>query len=146
MRAMGNMGAAYKNPLVWAGVVVVVFCLGVAVYYMVLSRRKSPAETEEEQALDAELSGGGSASMSGMQYATYAKRLYEAMKGLGTDEEAIYSVFRSLATRADVLQVIVKFRALYDEDLTEWLYGDLNNKEIAKVNTILKEKGIDYAF
>lgn len=80
------------------------------------------------------------------QYNTYATRLYKAMKGLGTDEEAIYAVFEAMQTYSDVQQLVKTYGLKDGETLKEWLYGDLSNSEIQHLNEILSSKSINYQF
>ncbi len=80
------------------------------------------------------------------QYNTYATRLYKAMKGIGTNEKAIYTVFEAMNTYSDVQQLVKTFGIKDGETLKEWLYGDLSNSELAHLNEILSSKSINYQF
>ena len=76
----------------------------------------------------------------------HAQRLYTAMKGMGTDEDAIYSVFLNLKTKGDVLYLIQVFGVKDHETLVQWITSELNSKERAKLNSILANRNIDYTF
>lgn len=89
---------------------------------------------------------GESLTLSNADYNRLADKLYKAVKGLGTDETAIYAVFNALTNKADLLKLIAVFGTKDDMTLVQWLYDDLNSREIGKVNSILANKGIDYAF
>lgn len=80
------------------------------------------------------------------QYNTIVSKLYTAMKGIGTDEEAIYSAFNSLQTYSDLMQVMSNFGVKDGMVLREWLQSELNINEIEKVNNILAAKSINYTF
>ena len=80
------------------------------------------------------------------QFHTYAQKLYKAMKGAGTDEKAIYEVFEAMNSRSDVQQLIKTFGVKDGENLTEWLYDDLNAGDIEHINAILATKSINYKF
>lgn len=80
------------------------------------------------------------------QYNTIASKLYTAMKGIGTDEEAVYSAFSSLQTYSDLMQVMSNFGVKDSMVLREWIQSELNLKEIDKVNNILAAKSINYTF
>lgn len=80
------------------------------------------------------------------QFNVYAKKLYRAMKGNGTDEDAIYEVFNAMNSRSDVMQLIKTFGVVEEETLAEWLYDDLNSGEIMHLNSIMASKGINYQF
>lgn len=79
-------------------------------------------------------------------YTVFANKLYAAMKGLGTDEDAIFSVFQLMNTESDVRQLINAFGTKKGETLSQWLLGDLSTADIAKINGILAYNGINYRF
>lgn len=89
---------------------------------------------------------GESLTLSNADYNRLADKLYKAVKGVGTDETAIYAVFNALTNKADLLKLIAVFGTKDDMTLVQWLYDDLNSREIGKVNSILANKGIDYSF
>ena len=99
------------------------------------------AELSEHQAQT-----GEQLTLSSAEYSRLAEKLYKAVKGLGTDENSVYTVFNALGNKADLLKLIAVFGTKDDMTLAEWLYDDLNARELAKVNTILANKGIDYTF
>lgn len=80
------------------------------------------------------------------QFHTYAEKLYKAMKGMGTDENAIYEVFKAMNSRSDVQQLIKTFGVKDGESLSEWLYDDLDSGDIEHINAILASKSINYKF
>ena len=102
---------------------------------------------ENNRALDEEIKNTGtSPSFSDTQFKTYATRLYNAMKGAGTDEATVFAVFNDMQNTADVLKLISIYGMKDNEDLTQWLRGDLSSGEIKKLNSILSGKGIAYQF
>jgi len=61
------------------------------------------------------------------QQITEASRtLYDAMQGLGTDEEAVYGVLNSLTSLSDLTALLENFNSTYGgkQDLLRWLIGD----------------------
>lgn len=62
-----------------------------------------------------------------------------------TDEDAIYAAFQQLINNQDFLALSGAY-ASKGETLTQAIRGDMNAGEVAKVNTILKGKGIIYQF
>jgi len=55
-------------------------------------------------------------------------QLYDAMKGLGTDEAAVYGAFKSLKTASDFCALVTRFNRDYgnEGDLLEWLDDDFD--------------------
>lgn len=67
----------------------------------------------------------------------YAGTLYQAMDGIGTDEDAIESVYRSLKTLFDCVHVSAAYGTREGENLIQWLRGD---GELGNVSRMLKGK------
>ena len=88
------------------------------------------------------------------QYANFANIIETAGFDVGTDEAAIYSVFRNLKNDADYLALtsawgkptrkIYDFGFGYNLTLPQYIRWEMNAKEAAKVNAILKSKKIKY--
>ena len=53
-------------------------------------------------------------------------KLFHAMDGLGTDEDAVYNVFKSLKSPADFCKVCDGYENSFDESLLEALDGDFD--------------------
>lgn len=85
-------------------------------------------------------------TLTAAQASTLADKIFSAVKGWGTDEEAIYSVFRMLRSRSDLLLLARTFGVRGGRTLNEWLTADLSQKELDKVNQILTTNGITYSF
>lgn len=81
-------------------------------------------------------------------YDQMANKSYEAVSGLFTDEQAIYSEVTRLRSKDDVLQLIKAFGARgiwpFKGTLSEWLYQAMSSGEIEQVNSILARNSIDY--
>lgn len=92
-------------------------------------------------------------------YAGFASTIAEAIFGAGSDESAIYDVFRQLKSDTDYLllieawgsptrQVFPDFFVFYDTGkkltLPAALRYDLDTSEVKKINNILASKGIKY--
>lgn len=80
------------------------------------------------------------------QFSTYAAKLYKAMKGWGTNEQAVYNVFEDMDTRSDVQQLIKTFGTKDKMTLKEWLYDEFNEGDIEHINAILASKSINFKF
>ena len=70
-------------------------------------------------------------------YATSVDSLYAAMKGPGTDEEAIYRIIDQIRTIDDWLKLVALFGKKDNETLPQWLTSELGSSECAKVNAVL---------
>ncbi len=77
-------------------------------------------------------------------YAIWTTDLLNAMKGIGTNEQAIYDVFKKLQSKDDVLQLITAFGVEDGETLTQWIIGELGDDEKATLNRLLNDKNINY--
>lgn len=88
------------------------------------------------------------------QYAAFANIIETAGFDVGTDEAAIYNVFRNLKNNADYLALtnawgkptrkIYDWGFGYDMTLPQFIRWEMDNNEVAKINAILKSKGIKY--
>eukprot|EP00754_Rhynchopus_humris_P018160 Rhum_TRINITY_DN14594_c17_g1::Rhum_TRINITY_DN14594_c17_g1_i1::g.101513::m.101513/K03165/TOP3; DNA topoisomerase III len=72
--------------------------------------------------------------------------LYTAMKGLGTDEDAIYGAMERVRSQAEWEQKRSDFRQRYpqfhDGDLVAAMRSDLTQKEFARCESTLQNKGV----
>lgn len=126
-----------------------------ALFAFLLLRKKNP-DKEEANALTNEAAAAGNPTYSPSQFYAFANRLEQAMFDIGTDEDSIYSVFRSLNNNADFLALKAAFGirnytggyvpGFLSDDLSldGWLAQELTSSETAEVNKILSNKGISY--
>ena len=81
------------------------------------------------------------------QYQTFASALYKAMKGAGTDENAVKDVFSQMQTRSDVLKLISTFGVKDGENLGEWINDDFSSSgKETYVNKVLESNSVNYKF
>lgn len=86
------------------------------------------------------------------QYGTWADMLESAMFRPGTDEKAIYQVFRKMNNADDVKQLIISFGSRRQEltfggsTLPQWLTAELDASEMQELNNILIQRNINYSF
>ena len=71
---------------------------------------------------------------------------YGNVFGWGTDENAVYEVFNRINNGADLRKLISVYGTRPDMTLNQAIVDELGRSELNKVNTILSNKGIDYAF
>lgn len=107
------------------------------------SLRDKIAQKKLDELLDGEMNTE-SVSISDAQLKMMSDKLYTAMSGVGTDEDAIYEVFGTLSTRSEVIALIKSFGVRDGENLIQWLTSELNASERTKLNKILSDNNINY--
>lgn len=70
---------------------------------------------------------------------SYADILKKAIRGLGTDEEAIFSVFSRLDSKDNISEIALVYKNKYERDLLNDLLNDLTDKEKAQLMNIINE-------
>lgn len=106
---------------------------------------KELAKRKLNETLDAEIESGR-VTITPSLANDYADKLYAAMKGLGTDEDAVYEVFSHLQSRSDVLYLIRTFSVRNGRTLVEWITSELNSTERTRLNVILSGNNVNYSF
>lgn len=113
-----------------------------------ISRMGDKADTMGESV--SLINQGVKPSFSTSEYNNFANQLEKAMKGPGTKEAPIFSIFQKMENDLDIINLnkAFGFRDTFwgSYDLSEWLRGDLSHSEMTKLNTILAEKGITKQF
>lgn len=126
-----------------------------------LKPEKKREQTEKKQVEDEleQAKKKAKASYPASVYSAMASTIAEAVFSFGTDEASIYAVFRQLKNDTDYLmltkawgsptrQVFPEAFAFYSTGkkltLPATLRFDMDTKECAKINAILKSKGIKY--
>lgn len=139
-----------KDLLLKYGMITVVVLIIFFVVWNKLSISKSDAaNANKEKDIMREVNNEinqSNITLTQVQLNTLADKIYKAVKGAGTDEKSIYDAMRTLQTKDDVLALIKTFSVRDSMTLREWLYDDLNNSEISKINDILLSKGISFSF
>jgi hypothetical protein len=144
--------ALLKNPVVvqW----LVIGGIGLYAYYRFKKYTTVPtaADTAKTEALTVAASGQRP-TFGDTVYVGLADKIVSAgTTWFGTNESSIYAVFSQLNNDLDMLKLVQAFgnrRAEFSAawvSLPAWLDSELNSKEIAKLNDILKSKGIRYRF
>lgn len=163
---MANAVNIYKNldPRVRLGVQLVGFALGVYIVYRLVKgasrfQDDAPFRSEEQSTADelAKLNKNPYTrqKISESSAKSYANKIYQAMSGLGTDEQQIYSVFYKLQNNADFLAVQNAFGTKTIDSgsyfvadvrgtMVTCLSSELDIDETKKINDILKSKKISY--
>jgi hypothetical protein len=142
--------ATLNKPLVWLTIIGIG---GYALYKLGSAlAKKLTLDNANKDIIDAKKSGQVASYPTGT-YSQLADKIYSAvMYTWGTDEQAIYDVFNQMKNNLDVALLIkafgkrrVEFSTL-DQELGAHLSNDLDSSEIAKINSILSSKGINYKF
>lgn len=80
-----------------------------------------------------------------------SNKLYNAMKGIGTNDSAVLSALSIPKNTDEMLALIVTFGIKGDMTLPQWVDDEIDQtaifgNSIEKINAMLKKKGIKYAF
>jgi len=161
------MKETFNNLPQWAkGVIAVVLVGGAALitYKVYKSLSKTGGEKDAEESLKdtnkdiKELSKIEKPCCIPAQYGAYSDALFEAMHGMGTDEDTILDVFGKMKNTIDVLYLIQAFgiRDYYDDsafglnvkpmNLNQWISAELSSGAKKDLNKILSTKGIKFQF
>lgn len=152
----GNFLKEYYKPIVAIGVG------GVVAYFVAQVAKRFTTETkrltEEKKAVESELAQAikqKPLSYPESQYQSMARVIQIAGFDVGTDEDAIYSVFRRLKNNADYLALAQAWgkptRKVYewgigrDMTLQQFIRWEMDQKEVSKINSILKARKIKYS-
>eukprot|EP01063_Lacrimia_lanifica_P029105 TRINITY_DN4386_c1_g1_i1.p1 TRINITY_DN4386_c1_g1~~TRINITY_DN4386_c1_g1_i1.p1 ORF type:complete len:1790 (+),score=451.14 TRINITY_DN4386_c1_g1_i1:45-5414(+) len=110
------------------------------------SAAELPVPLKTQSSVKLHSSGASAGADVGYAAADAAKVLYRAMKGWGTDEDAIYKVMQDVPSQRSWSAVNAAFRAGYpsfhDGDLIAAMRDDLTANEMKKCEGILQERGI----
>jgi len=157
----------YKDlPPVFKGIIAVTVVAGVGLigYGLYKKFHKTAGEKDAEESLkDAnkdikKLLSLQKPSYLPSQYGSFSDSLFEAMSGLGTDENTILSVFGKMKNTLDVLLLIQAFGIRdYTDDkvfvfnikpmnLNQWISAELSQGYKDDLNKILSSKGIKFQF
>jgi len=148
----------FQLSKVEATIAIVVLAIGIFIFWK-WAKVKSAAwkvwETLDKGISDG-LASGEALSYDELQFSGWASALEAAMHGSGTDESAIYNVFRKMQHTTDLLFLIKKFghrdktnvlgRTKGTWDLSQWITDELDAEEKDKLNKILVDKSIRYQF
>lgn len=132
------------TPIILAGSILLII---IAVVVIIVVKRKKATKEQDDYIKDVEKQIDKSdLSYANSEYTQMANKLYSAMKGIGTNENAIYDVFSQLETESDVRKLISMYGSKDGMTLQQWLIDDLSNRELQKVNDILAKNNINYSF
>lgn len=144
------MSATSKNislnltPIILAGSILLII---IAVVVILVVKRKNATKEQDAYIKDVEKSiDKNDLTYTNAEYTQFVNKLYSAMKGIGTNENAIYDVFSQMMTESDVKKLISMYGSKDGMTLQQWLIDDLSNRELQKVNDILAKNNINFSF
>lgn len=151
----GNFIKEYYKPIVAIGIgATASYFIAKALKQFTTEGRRLEAEKKEVEKELQESLKTQPPSFPTSQYQAFARVIQIAGFDLGTDEDAIYTVFQSLKNNTDFLQLteawgkptrtIYDFGIGYKMTLPQFLRWEMDDKEIKKINDILKFKNIKY--
>lgn len=86
------------------------------------------------------------ASISRQTAKQIASKIQNAWGFINDDENAVYAALQQLKNYSDLQMVMQEYGIYKDEDLTAAIQSRMSSSEVAKCNTILQNKGIEYSF
>tara|TARA_R110000868_G_C10968444_1_gene769404 strand:+ start:6396 stop:6845 length:450 start_codon:yes stop_codon:yes gene_type:complete len=146
--------AVKNNPLAAAGIATGAYLVVSNIIKTFLHKNDRQADTVIDE-LAAAKKAGQVPTLAKSEALGFADALYHAGSGeslFGTDEDAMYNVFKKVKNKADVLLIIKEFgsRRLWfsfvSSGLSGYLNDELNPSELAVLNSILRAKKIAYQF
>jgi len=130
------------NKIIKIIVIIIAIVFGIRYIRKFIKKRKNQAALNE---LDKDINVS-KLTYQLSYYGIWAKDLFNAMDGMGTNEQVIYDVFKKMQTKDDVLQLITAFGVEDEETLTQWIVSELGDSERATLNRLLTDKNINYQF
>lgn len=113
-----------------------------SILYFLFRKEKPKPLSVFDRYTDAEVKDS---NISKRQARQRANQLFTAMDGLWTNEVAIGNAFKNV--NGPGLKLIYnKFGVRGDENLGQWLIGDLNDFELEQVRELWQEQGVDPPF
>lgn len=77
------------------------------------------------------------------QSEAFAKQIRKSLRGAGTDEEAIYSVFNQMYNKTNISEVADAYYMEYKKDMKTDILNDLSEKEVSVLMNIIKKKPLN---
>jgi len=137
-----------QRTIIKASVILLVI---IGLYFLLRKAIKSIRSDNYQKDVETEIEAG-QLSYPLNQYISLADQTHDAMAYLGTDFSVIKSVIGKMNNLSDLLQLIKAFgiRKYYgiwgEKTLSQWFQSELSASEIVGVNTILKNKNINFSF
>lgn len=127
------------NIYAYAVIAVVILIIIILVVYFVTKKKNPDPKVQIKEAAEYAKkleTNYKKASFTNAQFLGFADKLYAAMKGVGTDNDAIYFVFKQLKNDTDIYKLIEAFGIRDGETLNQWLTSELSSNERFNLNQI----------
>ena len=99
-----------------------------------------------KQNIDIYTVDASNATLSNVQIAGLANKIAQAWGGIWNDnEQAVYDAFSALGNYDDLIKLMRAY-SYKNENLQQSITRRMSNREVAKINSILASKGINYKF
>lgn len=137
------------NPNIIITSIVALVIVGVIIAILIKVTKKNRLARKAEKEYENELTSQiytSELTLSSTDYKDLADKFYRAVKGIGTNFPAILEVFNEITTDSDLKQLTKTFGVRDKMTLTEWIYDDLTNKQIQRLNKLLEDQGINYRY
>ena len=130
------------NFIIKAGIVIIALIFGITLFNKIVYKNKNKKIIKD---LDEDIVVN-KLSYPLSYYGIWAADIYNAVEGMGTDEQAIFDVFKKMKNKDDILQLMTAFGVKDGETLSQWVIGDLGEDDKATLNRLLSDKNINYQF
>lgn len=137
------------NPNIIITSIVALVIVGVVIAVLIKVTKKNRLARKAEKEYENELTSQiytSELTLSTTDFKDLANKFYRAVKGLGTNFPAVLEVFNELTTDSDLKQLTKTFGVRDNMTLAEWIYDDLRNSQIQRLNKLLEDKGINYRY
>ena len=139
----------FFNKYKYITIAVIVVIVIVLIYFLIFSsKKKRDLRIKNDEVIknaNTEIDRS-KITITDTQVNSIVSKIHAAMKGWGTNEKAVYSTFELIGSRSDLLQVQKVFGVRNGKTLEEYLYSELSQEGIDKINQILASKNINFIF
>lgn len=138
----------------WIIIALVAVVVGVVAYFIYSSAEKRKKVKDSKEAVEranAEIDPK-QLTITDIQAEAFADKIYVAVRGLGTDVDAIREMFDYCKTRSDIIKVAATYQSKSEKE--SWWFSsgnmwkdlaeDLNATERKEINKILEYKNVEF--
>jgi flagellar biosynthesis/type III secretory pathway M-ring protein FliF/YscJ len=141
----GENGKFIRSIVIGIIILVVVIALYFLIKKGIRTGKENKSDKERMDEIESQIEPEN-LSFSTAEYQAMADKIYKAVKGLGTDDDAVFEVFQKMRNNSDVLKLQSVFGIKDKMDLGEWISDDMSDDEIDKINGYLRQRNISITF